>query len=61
MGVRIDRTGRVVSEDGPVENLYAAGEIASGNILKSGYLAGFGLTIGTTLGWKAAEGIINDR
>ncbi len=59
MGVRIDHSGRVVSEDDTLENLYAAGEIASGNILKSGYLAGFGLTIGTTLGWKAAEGIIN--
>lgn len=59
MGVRIDHRGRVMLADGPAENMYAAGEIASGNVLKSGYLAGFGLTIGTTLGWKAAEGIIN--
>src|SRR5205085_2816706 len=33
-----------------MENLYAAGEIMSGNILSSGYLAGFGLTIGTVFG-----------
>jgi tricarballylate dehydrogenase len=34
----------------PFENLYAAGEVMSGNILSSGYLAGFGLTIGHTFG-----------
>ena len=31
-------------------NLYAAGEIMSGNILSPGYLAGFGMTIGTVFG-----------
>ena len=30
--------------------VYAAGEIMSGNVLSSGYLGGFGLTIGTVFG-----------
>jgi len=33
-----------------MHNLFAAGEIMSGNILSSGYLGGFGLTIGTVFG-----------
>jgi tricarballylate dehydrogenase len=33
-----------------VANLFAAGEIVSGNILGKGYLAGFGMTIGTVFG-----------
>jgi tricarballylate dehydrogenase len=38
-------------QDGrPVENLWAAGEIMAGNILGKGYLAGFGMTIGTVFG-----------
>ncbi len=49
-GIRINRTGRIELKDGELENGFAAGEIASGNVLRSGYLAGFGLTIGTTLG-----------
>ena len=43
----------------PTRNLYAAGEIMAGNILGQGYLAGFGMTIGTVFGRiagrKAAE------
>ena len=31
-------------------NMFAAGEIMAGNILGEGYLAGFGLTIGTVFG-----------
>ena len=58
-GIRINRTGRVVLKDGELENGFAAGEIASGNVLRSGYLAGFGLTIGTTLG-RLAGGWEND-
>ena len=34
----------------PAENIFAAGEIMAGNILGRGYLAGFGLTIGTVFG-----------
>lgn len=59
MGLKIDYHGRIVSGDGPIENCYAAGEIASGNILNSGYLAGFGLTIGCTTAWLASREICN--
>ena len=31
-------------------NIFAAGEIMAGNILGKGYLAGFGMTIGTVFG-----------
>ena len=34
----------------PMRNVFAAGEIMSGNILSTGYLAGFGLTIGHVWG-----------
>ncbi len=34
----------------PARNIFAAGEIMAGNILGKGYLAGFGMTIGTTFG-----------
>ena len=49
-GVTVDDSTRVQLASGPMRNLYAAGEIMSGNILREGYLAGFGLTIGTVSG-----------
>jgi tricarballylate dehydrogenase len=51
LGLAVDEYCRVQLESGEtVENLFAAGEIMSGNVLRSGYLAGFGLTIGTVFG-----------
>jgi tricarballylate dehydrogenase len=51
MGVRVDGRAHVIRADGePFTNVYAGGEIMSGNILSSGYLAGFGLTIGSVWG-----------
>jgi tricarballylate dehydrogenase len=51
MGVKVTREARVRREEGGVfRNVFAAGEIMSGNILSSGYLGGFGLTIGTVWG-----------
>jgi tricarballylate dehydrogenase len=51
MGLEVDELTRVQMKAGPpLENLFAAGEIMSGNVLSSGYLAGFGLTIGTVSG-----------
>jgi tricarballylate dehydrogenase len=51
LGLAVDECCRVQMESGStVENLFAAGEIMSGNVLRSGYLAGFGLTIGTVFG-----------
>jgi tricarballylate dehydrogenase len=51
MGVKVTEEARVGREEGGVfGNVFAAGEIMSGNILSSGYLGGFGLTIGTVWG-----------
>jgi len=56
MGVGVDETARIVDRLGqPFLNLYAAGEIMSGNILRSGYLAGFGMTIGGVFGRLAGR------
>ena len=50
-GVGVDERARVLGEDGkPLGNVYAAGEIMAGNVLGRGYLAGFGMTIGTVFG-----------
>jgi tricarballylate dehydrogenase len=56
LGVGIDETARVMHESSAsFENVFAAGEIMSGNILSSGYLAGFGVTIGHVWGRVAGE------
>jgi tricarballylate dehydrogenase len=56
MGVAVDDTGRVLTQTGrPFQNVYAAGEIMSGNILTKGYLAGFGMTIGAVFGELAGR------
>jgi tricarballylate dehydrogenase len=46
LGVAVDREARIA----PYENIYAAGEVMAGNVLRQGYLAGFGMTIGTVFG-----------
>jgi tricarballylate dehydrogenase len=56
LGLKVDRDARVHFADGPIANLFAAGEIMSGNVLTAGYLAGFGLTIGTVFGRIAGTG-----
>lgn len=58
MGVKINKQSRIIMKDGELENGYAAGEIVSGNVLKSGYLAGFGLTIGTVTGRIAGREVM---
>jgi len=51
MGLAVDDSARVMFDAaGPLPNLFAAGEVVSGNVLTKGYLAGFGLTIGTVFG-----------
>ncbi len=51
LGLAVDECARVQMARGAgMHNLFAAGEIMSGNILSSGYLGGFGLTIGTVFG-----------
>ncbi len=54
MGAAIRGDARIRTEDGGVfGNVFAAGEIMSGNILSTGYLAGFGMTIGSVWGRQA--------
>lgn len=56
MGVKINKEARVCKEDGNLfSNLFAAGEIMAGNILTQGYVAGFGMSIGTVFGRLAGE------
>ncbi|QPT39250.1 Fumarate reductase flavoprotein subunit precursor [Oligella ureolytica] len=51
MGVKVDKESRVTMADGSMaDNLFAAGEIMAGNILTQGYVAGFGMAIGTVFG-----------
>jgi tricarballylate dehydrogenase len=50
-GLTVDDRARVIAENGePIPGLYAAGEAMAGNILGRGYLAGFGMTIGSVFG-----------
>jgi tricarballylate dehydrogenase len=56
MGVMVDGAARVVDQSGRAfPNVFAAGEIMSGNILTKGYLGGFGLTIGSVFGRLAGR------
>jgi tricarballylate dehydrogenase len=51
LGVTVDSQARVIFADRiPARNIYAAGEIMAGNILRQGYIAGVGMTIGTVMG-----------
>ncbi len=55
-GVKVDRHAAVIMSDGtPAENIFAAGEIMSGNILPKGYIGGLGLVIGNIFGRTAGE------
>ena len=57
LGVTVDERARVIRTSGEsFDNVYAAGEIMAGNILRTGYLAGFGMTIGTVFGRIAGGG-----
>ena len=57
LGVRVDDRARVLTSGGtPFGNVFAAGEIMAGNILRKGYIAGIGMTIGTVFGRIAGEG-----
>ena len=57
MGVAVRSDARVVRTDGTTfDNVFAAGEIMSGNILSTGYMAGFGMTIGSVWGRRAGWG-----
>ena len=56
LGVRVNARARMVLKDGgEAGNMFAAGEIMAGNVLREGYLAGIGMTIGAVFGRIAGE------
>lgn len=55
LGLKVDARAQVHGREGPIRNLWAAGEIMAGSILGQGYLAGFGMTIGTVFGRIAGK------
>ena len=55
-GLAVDDQMRVSMGDGrTVETLFAAGMIMAANILRRGYLAGFGLALSAVSGRRAGE------
>ncbi|MET0681284.1 MAG: FAD-dependent tricarballylate dehydrogenase TcuA [Burkholderiales bacterium] len=51
LGVAVNERAQMLMAAGkPSANVFAAGEIMAGSILGKGYLAGFGMTIGTVFG-----------
>lgn len=55
LGLKVDDTARVQANGVQLSNVWAAGEIMAGSILGEGYLAGFGMTIGTVFGRIAGK------
>ena len=55
LGLKVDDRARVSMAAGPLSNVWAAGETMAGSILGEGYLAGFGMTIGTVFGRIAGQ------
>ncbi len=56
LSLTVNRRAQVLMQDGSTAaNVFAAGEIMSGNILGQGYMAGFGMTIGTVFGRIAGK------
>jgi len=55
LGLKVDENAQCSINDRLVSNLWAAGETMAGSILGQGYLAGFGMTIGTVFGRIAGK------
>ncbi|WP_375692108.1 FAD-dependent tricarballylate dehydrogenase TcuA [Pseudooceanicola sp. LIPI14-2-Ac024] len=55
LGLKVDGRARVTGPQGPYDNIWSAGEMMAGSILGQGYLAGFGMTIGTVFGRIAGQ------
>lgn len=56
LGVTVNERAQIIMQDDrPAANMYAAGEIMAGNVLGKGYVAGIGMSIGTTFGRIAGE------
>jgi tricarballylate dehydrogenase len=59
LGLKVDALAQCSIGNRPVANLWAAGETMAGSILGQGYLAGFGMTIGTVFGRIAGQEAAN--
>ena len=59
LGLKVDKNAQCRTANGPIENLWAAGETMAGSILGKGYLAGYGMTIGTVFGRIAGKEAAN--
>ena len=55
LGLKVDERAQCSAGNHAVANLWAAGETMAGSILGQGYLAGFGMTIGTVFGRIAGK------
>lgn len=55
LGLKVDERAQCSVGNRPISNLWAAGETMAGSILGQGYLAGFGMTIGTVFGRIAGK------
>jgi tricarballylate dehydrogenase len=55
LGLKVDERARVSGPRGHYNNIWSAGEMMAGSILGQGYLAGFGMTIGTVFGRIAGQ------
>ena len=55
LGLKVDENAQCSIGNRLVRNLWAAGETMAGSILGQGYLAGFGMTIGTVFGRIAGK------
>lgn len=55
LGLKVDENAQCSIGNRAVDNLWAAGETMAGSILGQGYLAGFGMTIGTVFGRLAGK------
>ena len=55
LGLKVDDKAQCSIGNRPISNLWAAGETMAGSILGQGYLAGFGMTIGTVFGRIAGK------
>jgi tricarballylate dehydrogenase len=56
LGVTVNERAQVIMQDGQsAANIFAAGEVMAGNVLGKGYMAGFGMTIGTVFGRLAGK------
>jgi tricarballylate dehydrogenase len=59
LGLKVDENAQCSTEEGMIQNLWAAGETMAGSILGKGYLAGYGMTIGTVFGRIAGREAAN--